>query len=260
MPASGVRLRVHRWLILCACVATCHPASDPGGGASTWRDPSPHASQMVSIAPGVGVEVLDWGGHGPPLVFLAGLGDTPHVYDDFAPAFTDRFHVVGITRRGFGHSTGLPDTTVAALVEDLRVVLDSLRLSRVILVGHSIAGEELTGFGATYPDRCEALVYLDAATDRSGSDTHGELAATCVPSSQVPVARRLCGVGFGRGILSVVPYPGFGRQTGCVQLFPGAGPRAAGGHRPVPAQCRDRTLRRFTTRVTGSSSRTARGP
>ena len=126
---------------------------------------------MVSLAPGVGVEVLEWGGHGRPLVFLAGLGDTPHVYDDFTPAFRDSFHVFGITRRGFGHSTGLPDTSVADLVDDLRTVLDSLRLSRVILVGHSIAGEELTGFGATYPDRCEALVYLDAAADRSGGDT-----------------------------------------------------------------------------------------
>ncbi len=125
------------------------------------------------IAPGAAVEVLDWGGRGRPLVFLAGLGDTPHVYDDFAPALTDSFHVVGITRRGFGHSTGLPDTSVADLVEDLRTALDSLRLSRVILVGHSIAGEELTGFGVTYPDRCEALVYLDAAADRSDSDTTG---------------------------------------------------------------------------------------
>jgi non-heme chloroperoxidase len=126
---------------------------------------------MVSIAPGVRVEVLDWGGHGRPLVFLAGLGDTPHVYDDFAPAFTDSFHVYGITRRGFGHSTGLPDTSVADLVDDLRAVLDSLHLSRIILVGHSIAGEELTAFGVTYPDRCETLVYLDAAADRSDRDT-----------------------------------------------------------------------------------------
>jgi pimeloyl-ACP methyl ester carboxylesterase len=55
------------------------------------------------------------------------------------------------------------------LVSDLRIVLDSLRLSRVILVGHSIAGEELTGFAVSYPDRCEALIYLDAAYDRSGS-------------------------------------------------------------------------------------------
>ena len=102
-----------------------------------------------------------------PLVFLAGLGNTPHVYDDFASSFTDSFHVYGITRRGFGNSIGRPAGEAATLVSDLRAVLDSLRLSRVILVGHSIGGEELTGFATVYPDRCGALVYLDAASDRS---------------------------------------------------------------------------------------------
>jgi non-heme chloroperoxidase len=126
---------------------------------------------MVTIAPGVAVEVLDWGGRGRPLVFLAGLGNTPHVYDEIAPAFTDSFHVYGITRRGFGHSSGVPDSDAVTLVSDLRAVLDSLRLSRVILIGHSIAGEELTGFCTIYRDRCDALVYLDAAYDRSDSDT-----------------------------------------------------------------------------------------
>jgi pimeloyl-ACP methyl ester carboxylesterase len=126
---------------------------------------------MVTIAPGASVEVLDWGGRGRPLVLLAGLGDTPHVFDDMAPNLIDSFHVYGITRRGFGHSTGLPDTSAVQLVEDLRIILDSLGLARVTLVGSSIAGEELTGFGVAYPGRCEALVYLDAATDRSESDT-----------------------------------------------------------------------------------------
>jgi pimeloyl-ACP methyl ester carboxylesterase len=162
---------IPRWLILCMCVGACHTEPHHRGVISTWRDPSPHTSQTVRIAPGAAVEVLDWGGRGRPLMFLAGLGNTPHVYDDFAPALTDHFHVFGITRRGFGRSIGLPDTNVVTLVGDLRAVLDSLRLSRVILVGHSIAGEELTGFGATYPDRCDALVYLDAASDRSGQDT-----------------------------------------------------------------------------------------
>ena len=117
---------------------------------------------MLTIARGVAVEVLDWGGSGRPLVLIAGLGNTPHVYDDFAPLFTDSFHVYGVTRRGFGHSTGPPVSDAATLVNDLRAVLDSLRLSRVVLVGHSIGGEELTGFGVAYPDRCGALVYLDA--------------------------------------------------------------------------------------------------
>src|SRR5262245_15705201 len=99
---------IHRWLVLCTCVAACRAEPKARELLSTWRDPSPHASTMVSIAPGVAVEVLDWGGRGRPLVFLAGLGDSPHVYDDFAPALIDSFHVYGITRRGFGHSTGAP--------------------------------------------------------------------------------------------------------------------------------------------------------
>ena len=41
-------------------------------------DPSPHKVKFVTVAPGVKLEVLDWGGNGPPLVFLAGLGFTAH--------------------------------------------------------------------------------------------------------------------------------------------------------------------------------------
>ena len=173
-------------LLLLACVGACRADPHTRRAPSTWRDPSPHASRMVTIAPGVAVEVLDWGGRGRPLVFLAGLGDTPHVYDDFAPAFTDSLHVYGITRRGFGHSTGLPDSDAVTLVSDLRAVLDSLRLSRVILIGHSIAGEELTGFCATYRDRCAALVYLDAASDRSDTKLGRELERLWRPAVRRP--------------------------------------------------------------------------
>jgi pimeloyl-ACP methyl ester carboxylesterase len=40
-------------------------------------------------------------------------------------------------------------------------------LDRVILIGHSIAGDEATRFAAPYPDRARALVYLDAAYNRT---------------------------------------------------------------------------------------------
>lgn len=123
---------------------------------------------MVTIAPGMSLEVLDWGGRGQALVLLAGLGNTAHVFDDLAPSLTDTFHVYGITRRGFGRSSQPPASDVATLVSDIHIVLDSLHLSKVILVGHSIAGEELTSFAGSHPERCEALVYLDAAYDRSG--------------------------------------------------------------------------------------------
>ena len=53
--------------------------------AGGWSDPSPHRASMVKVQGDVALEVLDWGGEGPPLVLLAGLGNTAHVFDEFAP-------------------------------------------------------------------------------------------------------------------------------------------------------------------------------
>ena len=126
-------------------------------------DPSPHRVRSVAVAPDARLEVLDWGGAGEAMVFLAGMGNSAHVFDDFAPRFTDRYRVLGITRRGFGGSSrpegGYDSQTRAA---DIVAVLDSLRIPRAVLVGHSLAGDELTRIAATYPQRVRALVYLDA--------------------------------------------------------------------------------------------------
>jgi non-heme chloroperoxidase len=133
-----------------------------------WTDPSPHHIAFVAVAPGVRLEVLDWGGSAPPLVFLSGLQDVAHGFDDFAPEFTRDHHVLAITRRGYGASSRPPSGyDLAGRVADLHAVLDSLQLSRVILVGHSIAGDELTAFAGAYPARVIGLVYLDAAYDHS---------------------------------------------------------------------------------------------
>jgi non-heme chloroperoxidase len=76
--------------------------------AAAWLlppDHSPHTVQLVTVEPGVQLEVLDWGGTGRPLIFLGALGDTAHEFDQFAPKFTDKYHAYGITRRGFGESS-----------------------------------------------------------------------------------------------------------------------------------------------------------
>jgi non-heme chloroperoxidase len=133
-----------------------------------WVDRSPHRVRFVAVAPGVRLEVLDWGGQGPPLVFLSGLQDVAHGFDDFAPRFTDRHHVLAITRRGYGASTRPPSGyDLKTRVADLAAVLDSLHLARVALAGHSIAGDELTAFAGAHPERVSGLVYLDAAYDHS---------------------------------------------------------------------------------------------
>ncbi len=153
-------------LLLPACDG---PPAAVARSRASWTDRSPHRVRFVSVAPGVRLEVLDWGGSGPPLVFLSGLQDVAHGFDDFAPGFRDRFHVLAITRRGYGASSQPPSGyDLGTRVADLRAVLDSLGLRRVALVGHSIAGDELTAFAGRFPERVSGLVYLDAGYDHSG--------------------------------------------------------------------------------------------
>ena len=70
-----------------------------------WIDPAAHRVTMIGVAPRVLLEVLDWGGTHPPMVFLAGLGDTGHAFDKFAARFQDVYRPIAITRRGFGASS-----------------------------------------------------------------------------------------------------------------------------------------------------------
>jgi pimeloyl-ACP methyl ester carboxylesterase len=134
--------------------------------AADLADPSPHQIRFVDVAPGVRLEVLDWGGTGRDVVLLAGSGHSAHVYDDFALKLKDCCHVYGITRRGYGASSApASDYSERRLAQDVVQVIDALGIRRVVLVGHSMAGEELTRIGIDHADRAAGLVYLDAAAD-----------------------------------------------------------------------------------------------
>lgn len=134
---------------------------------TAWQiDSTPHKVQLISVEKGVKLEVLDWGGSGRPLVLLPGLGDTAHVFDQFALKLTPSYHVYGITPRGFGDSSTPASEAVNysadRLGDDVIAVFQALRLDRPILAGHSVAGEELSDVGNRYPERVSALIYIDA--------------------------------------------------------------------------------------------------
>jgi len=133
-------------------------------------DNSSHKSDLVDVN-GIRLHYLDWGGNGPILLFLAGMGCNAHIFDRFAPRFTDQFHVLALTRRGHGESDH-PETgyDINTLTEDIRLFLDALKIDRVILAGHSMAGVEMSHFAAIHPERLLRLVYLDAAYYRNSPE------------------------------------------------------------------------------------------
>jgi pimeloyl-ACP methyl ester carboxylesterase len=135
-------------------------------GAIWPLDSAAHKTLFVTVDKGVRLEVLDWGGTGTPLVFLAALGYTAHEFDKLAPHFTATHHVIGITRRGFGNSSqpdpATTDYSADRLGDDVLAAVKALKLDRPVLVGHSMAGEELSSIGSRFPEKVSGLVYLDA--------------------------------------------------------------------------------------------------
>lgn len=164
---SSLKIKAFCWLfivvnstILVTGCGVTEPKTD------TYHDSAPHTSGFVTVASGVRLHYLNFGGTGDTLLLLAGSGNSAHIYDLFAPLLTDHFHVIALTRRGYGESSqpasGYDTKTLA---EDILVFLDSLGVQQADIVGHSLAGVEMTRFACDHPERVKKLVFLDAAYD-----------------------------------------------------------------------------------------------
>ncbi len=149
-------------LLVAAACGSSHPPASP--------EPTPHPSRSAFAhgAHGVRLHYLDFGGTGEPVVLLAGAGNSAWIYADLGAVLAREHRVIAITRRGHGESEQpTAGYDLPTLDADLALVLDELKLPRAILVGHSLAGAELTYFAGHHPERVIGLVYLDAAYDRS---------------------------------------------------------------------------------------------
>lgn len=109
-------------------------------------------------------------GQGPPVVLLHGLGASIYSWRGvIGPVAAAGFHVVAFDNRGFGGSdkpaTGYRASELATLTVHF---LDSLGLSDVVLVGHSMGGEIAALAALRAPGRVRGLVLVDAA----GFGTH----------------------------------------------------------------------------------------
>lgn len=131
------------------------------------RDPKSRAKSAFIDINGVKHHYLDWGGEGEAVLLLAGLGNTAHIFESFGLKLANDHRVLALTRRGHGQSASpISGYETKTRIEDIRAFLDSFRITKVILIGHSIAGDEITLFSEKYPERVTAAIYIDAVYDR----------------------------------------------------------------------------------------------
>ena len=141
--------------------------------AAEWKDTTPHKIHYVEMDDKIKLEVVDWGGTGTPLVFLAGLALNAHTFDPLVSSFIDSYRVIGITRVGHGNSESRTENfSTARLVKDIIITLNKMHIDNAIFAGHSFAGGELNHLGRHFPERVKGLIYMDAVQDLDYMESH----------------------------------------------------------------------------------------
>jgi esterase len=109
---------------------------------------------------------LDWGNmDAVPIVLLHGLCGNAHYWDFFARNVAGEYHLLAIDQRGHGDSDWAGSYGPRDYVLDLEAIVDSLKLSEFVLIGHSMGGINAISYAARHPEQVRALVIVDIAPE-----------------------------------------------------------------------------------------------
>jgi triacylglycerol lipase len=103
-------------------------------------------------------------GAGPAVVIVHGVGGHKEDWAGVAAALSAHHRVFAIDMLGFGDSskTG-DDLSMPVQASAIHALLDHAGVARASLVGNSVGGWVAATFAATYPERTDRLVLIDAA-------------------------------------------------------------------------------------------------
>jgi 3-oxoadipate enol-lactonase len=106
-------------------------------------------------------------GNGFPLVLAYGLGGNTGMWAGQIEAFAAHYRLILWDPRGHGRSDSPPHPDQYSLsisAEDLRGLLDHLRIDSAYVGGQSMGGGIAARFALAYPERVAALLIIDSAS------------------------------------------------------------------------------------------------
>ena len=112
-------------------------------------------------------------GKGPAVVLLHGGLNDSRLWDAQMRPLSRRFRVVRYDMRGFGRSNA--ERSEFWPTEDLRALLDFLKIEKATVVGLSLGGIVAADFALEHPERVERLVFVGAGL-RGGNQPPDERA------------------------------------------------------------------------------------
>jgi len=100
----------------------------------------------------------------PAFVFIHGWTCDRSFFKGQADHFARRHRAVSVDLRGHGESDKPKGPyPIAAYADDIAYLIDTLRLGKVVAVGHSMGGIIVLQLGAAHPDKVTAIVMVDPA-------------------------------------------------------------------------------------------------
>ncbi len=103
-------------------------------------------------------------GKGTPIVFIHGIFSDTRNWKYQTDFFSKKYKVICYDGRGYGRSD-LPDSIHPFYqYEDLKCLLDYLKIKKAIVVGHSMGGVTAMDFAVHYPERVIALILAEGSS------------------------------------------------------------------------------------------------
>jgi len=107
-------------------------------------------------------------GSGPALVLLHGFMESLKIWDEFAKVLSKLFRVIRIDLPGHGETPVMAEVhSMNLMAETVKTVLDSLKIDKCVLVGHSMGGYAALAFAKQFPEILSGicLFHSQAAAD-----------------------------------------------------------------------------------------------
>src|SRR3984957_16110232 len=102
-------------------------------------------------------------GEGPPVVLLHGLFGAARNFGAIQRAIAPRFRVIALDMRNHGDSPHAPDMRYPAQGADVHETLQSLRIGKAAVIGHSMGGKAAMAMALRWPEQVGRLLVADIA-------------------------------------------------------------------------------------------------
>jgi esterase len=100
-------------------------------------------------------------GEGPPLIIIHGLYGSSDNWITIGKTLSNQFEVFLVDLRNHGNSPHTKEHSYILLKNDIYEFMQSQKIEKAIILGHSMGGKAAMFFAVDYPDKIQSLIVID---------------------------------------------------------------------------------------------------